>query len=325
MARGERAATCACALMLGLLPPACAPKQGGPAVAAPSAEAAAAQVLADRPAAEQLFAGFVSAHNARVARLETLESRASLELRYSDSDGDHFDQCEADVFLASGGRGALRATKVGNNLLWVGSDGRQGWIFRLDKEPTTLVVFEDLASYAPGQRAGADGAAEFGLLAPSSVRTLAALAPIPEKSKVVPIADAAADRPLAERFELVFESSFGRRAAMRFGADGLPSSVRLLGAGGGTLLSAELAEYTAAQAENLAQGAWPKVPRKVVVTMPGGDAGRKPAEARIYLDAPIAMAKRMKPRFFVLDELVAQLRPDSVEHVVASEGGDGGQ
>ena len=65
--------------------------------------------------AEQRFAEWIVAHNIRVGRLETFESRASLELRYSDVDGAHFDQCEADLFLAAGGRGAHASVRTVNH------------------------------------------------------------------------------------------------------------------------------------------------------------------------------------------------------------------
>lgn len=294
---------------------ACAGPQG------PAPEAPASRV--DPDAAKVRFDAIVAAQNARAARLESLESRASLELRYSDADGDHFDQCEADIFLASGGRGALRATKVGNNLLWVGSDGRRGWIFRLEKQPTSLTVFEDIGAFAPGQQLAGDGSAEFSLLSPGAVRAIAGLGAIPEGYALRAVVGASGPE-VESRFEVVTPLSDAADAVLRFSKSGLPERVRIERRGGGPLVSAELSEYVAAQVENLAQGAWPQVPRRIVASGVAA-AGKKGAEARLYLDAPIAMAKRMKPRFFVLDDLVAQLRPDVVEHVVAGDGADARQ
>lgn len=208
MARGEWAG-----LLVGLLAgflfvpiaclTACAPKV---AVNADQSEPPTPQQLRmELSDAEALFADFVTRHNIRVGRLETFESRASLELRYSDADGSHFDQCEADIFLASGGRGALRATKVGTNLLWVGSDGVRGWIFRLDKDPTSLTIFDTIDERVWGQSLEGIGASEFTLLAPSSVRALAAMQPLPTDIALMAIADAAANAPLYQRFELVYQ------------------------------------------------------------------------------------------------------------------------
>jgi hypothetical protein len=280
--------------------------------------------------AERRFAEWIVAHNTRVSRLETFESRASLELRYTDADGAHFDQCEADIFLAAGGRGAVRATKVGNNLLWVGSDGTRGWVFLLEKDPTALIVHDriDESLFARSLNGGTAPGAAFLLLAPQSVRTLAGMRELPAGATIRRIEGAADDAPLEGRFELVFQPFPGVDATMRFGADGLPVQVRVLDRGGTVRLEARLAEYMPAQAANLAQGAWPKVPQRIEVDAlaveNAGAGGGQPTQARIYLDAPLAMARRMKPRFFALEDLTAQLRPDSVQHVVAADGSPGG-
>ncbi len=318
----------------------CAPKvqragDGGAAVAAadPRSPEVARAELAE---AERALAEVIARHNARTARLETFESRASLELRYADRDGEHFDQCEADIFLASGGRGAVRATKVGNNLLWVGSDGAQGWMFRLDREPTSLTVFnrvddgamgELLAGVSGGGAAGgAAGTEGFALLAPQSVRLLAGLRAIEAPYAVRPVDGADLALPVAERHEVVVRAMAGLDVAVRFGRDGLPATVTASSPSGARLLTATLGEYESAQAANIAQGAWPKVPRRIAVTADqskvggGAVAGGSKAEVRIYLDAPVAMAKRMKPKFFVLADLVALLRPDSVQHVISVNG-----
>lgn len=272
-----------------------------------------AQAVAPTDAAARI-AGFVAGHNARVARLETVESRGSLELRYRDADGEHFDQCEFDVFLAAGGRGALRATKLGNNFLWIGGDGVRGWVFRLDTEPTLLKVYDHVSEHDLGQ--GADGAGEFALLTPGTVRALAGLQPIAEQNSVRPVDGADPALPAEARSEVVYQSG-GATVCVRFGAtDGLPASVRVLDARGDVLVSSTLGEYVPAQAANLAQGAWPRLPRRVEIV-----AARADGRATLHLDEPIAMAKRMKPRFFSLEELTAQFRPDRVEHAVAAEDG----
>lgn len=253
----------------------------------------------------------VAAHNERVSRLATFESRGSLELRYTDADGEHFEQCEADLFLAPGGRGAVRATKVSSNLLWAGSDGTKGWLFLLEAEPRKLTVFEGIANFSPLALPRSADASVFAMLSPPMVRALGAMQAIPAAHTLRAIPGAAADAPAHERSEVVFRGFTGVDVAIRFGRDGLPASVSMGAPDSKESVSSLLSDYVGAPVENLGQGGWPKVPRRFEIT-----ASSIKGSARIYLDSPTATAKRMKPRFFVLDDLVAQLRPDSVEHVV---------
>jgi len=324
MAPGRRVARILLGCALGAMAAAsCGPKSVDPPsgrtadrVGTPPAAPQAAPSATD---AATRFAALVSAHNTRVSRLETVESRGSLELRYSDEGGEHFEQCEFDVFLAAGGRGALRATKVGNNFLWIGGDGTRGWVFRLDTEPTVLKVYDKVAEHELGQ--GADGAGEFALLTPGTVRAVAGMQPIPASFETRPVDGADAPATVEARSEVVYQSGTAK-VFVRFGADGLPSAVRIVDALGAVAVSSTLADYVPAQAASLAQGAWPKLPRRIEIT-----AAKANGRATLLLDEPIAMARRMKPRFFNLEELTAQFRPDRVEHAVAIEAGaaDGGK
>ena len=309
MARGSRLA--GVQLLCALVAASCAPKAVDSAAETATADSTATQVESGATDAAARLAAIVTAHNTRVSRLATVESRGSLELRYRDADGEHFDQCEFDVFLAEGGRGALRATKVGNNFLWIGGDGTRGWVFRLDTEPTVLKVYDKVAEHELGQ--GPDGAGEFALLTPGTVRAVAGMQPVPAGYALVPVEGADAAAPVERRTEVSYASG-AAKVFVRFGADGLPASVRVLDAQGTVAVASTLAEYVPAQAANLAQGAWPKLPRRIEIT-----AARADGRATLLLDEPIAMAKRMKPRFFNLEELTAQFRPDRVEHAVAVE------
>ncbi len=304
----------------------CAPRATEPVISG-GVDAGGADLESELKEAERLLGAIIDSHNLRASRLDTLESRASLELRYRDSDGEHFDQCEADIFLASGDRGALRATKVGTNLLWVGSDGVRGWVFLLEKDPTSLTVYDRVDTRAWSSALDGGAADELILLAPKSVRTLGGMHAIPADARVVRLPDAPSGAPaggsVLDRHAVVYAPFAGCEIALRFTADGLPAEVRVLDRGDGPRFVARLSEYTPAPAANLAQGAWPKVPRRIEV-----DAARRGATVRIYLDEPAAMMRRMKPRFFSLEELTAQLRPDSVKHVLAIDpveaGGDAG-
>ena len=265
----------------------------------------------DEPAlAAAELAPLVAAHNEHARKLETLESRASVEIRSRDADGEHFDQCEGDIFLAPGGKGALRLTKLGSNLAWIGSDGTRGWMFRLDAEPTQATVYANARSGALGDRDPIRGQGGFRLLTPDGLRSLAALAPVPADAALERVAGAPASAPLRERFAIAWTVAGGARLSMQFGADGKPTRVVARDEAGREILRATLSEFVRAQAENLAIGAWPELPRKIEITTPDGATS-----VRIYLGEPSAMARRMKPRFFELDALIAQLRPDTVEYL----------
>lgn len=272
----------------------------------------------ERALAAGELAALVAAHNERARKLDTLESRASVEIRSRDADGEHFDQCEGDIFLAPGGKGALRLTKVGQNLAWIGSDGTRGWTFRLDAKPTSAVVY---ANERAGAFGGTDPIADqggFRLLTPEAVRALAALAPIPSELALRVNAEAARELPAAERYEVEWRSPTGVRFAMRFGSNGKPTTVLARDEAGRELLRSKLADFVRARADDLAMGAWPELPRIIEIVTP--DAG---VSVKIFLGEPMARAQRMKPRFFELEALLAQLRPDSVEYIEAPASPEG--
>ena len=288
------------------------------------------------------IAGLVAEHDRRVARLEVLESRAAVELRWKDADGEHFEPCDADIFLSRGGRGAVRLTKLGNNLLWVGGDGTQVWVFELGSSPTRATVYQGLGHGAAIDAGEAVGGGEFTLLSPRSLRSLAALAAVGDAWELVPIeaparatasepagADAAsvasdpvaptlAAPPACERYAVRFPVEAGIVATMRFGRDGLPAEVRLDDRSGTALARARLSDPVAARADGLAVGAWPRLPTRIEV-----DAPRSGASLRLKLDEPVAMERRAKARFFDLAALLAQLRPEQVAYI-APPGVDGG-
>jgi len=260
------------------------------------------------------FSPLIAGQIERAGRLATFESRAALELRYRDDSGDHFEQCDADIFLSTGGRGALRLVKLGSNLMWIGGDGARAWIFRLDGSPTTVTIYEGLAGGVQVDAGEVVGTGEFTLLSPESVRVLMGIAPLPTESFLARIPGVAVGAPIRERFEVRWTMAKGVLAAMRFGADGLPSAVFLRGKDETEIARTTLSEPVRAPAENIAQGAWPMVARRIEMV-----ATRSGSNVRIYLDGPLSQAKRMKPKFFVLDEILAQLRPDSVVHVTVTQ------
>ncbi len=273
---------------------------------------------ADDARAREDIARFLVLHNERAARLETFESRCAVELRYHDDSGDHFDACEGDLFLASNNRGALRLTKVGNNLMWVGGDGARAWVFRLDSTPTTATIYDGLTGGVQLNASEVVGTGEFMLLSPACVRVLLGFAPLPIDATIVAIPAAAANAPSHERFGVRWSPAKGLSAAMLFTEAGLPAVIRMETLDGKEIVHATLSEPVRASAANIAQGAWPFVARRIELEAP-----RSALNVRIYLDEPRAEGKRMKQKFFDLDALIAQLQPDVTEIIHPTGNGEG--
>ena len=262
------------------------------------------------------LAPFVAQQNERAVRLATFESRASLEFRYSDATGEHFEQCEADIFLSPPNRGALRVMKVGTNLWWIGGDGDRSWIFELNVTPKRATVYDRGASGVFAEAGDVVGTGEFTLLSPESVRLLMGQAAIADDWTPVLFNGAEPAAPMHKRFGVrttLKSTSDGAprlTATTRFGADGLPISLTVASMEGVEVATATLRDPVRAPMVDIAQGAWPTVARRIEVVAP-----RSGAAIKIFLDSPTASANRMKPRFFELDALLTQLRPEVVEFV----------
>jgi hypothetical protein len=85
-------------------------------------------------------AALVRRHNERVERLRRLHSTGVLEFEWLDADGKrhHEPQVNMTLWLDVPKGTALRAEKLGENLLWIGSNAERYWIFDLTSKPRRL-------------------------------------------------------------------------------------------------------------------------------------------------------------------------------------------
>ena len=90
----------------------------------------------DVPAYETLAA----AHNDRVDRIREVYARGVIELWWTDDDGRHHEQGDADLWVAPPARTALHVSKLGHRFMWIGSDDDRVWLFDFRQDPTTLHV-----------------------------------------------------------------------------------------------------------------------------------------------------------------------------------------
>ncbi len=88
------------------------------------------------PAYETLAA----AHNDRVDRIREVYARGVIELWWTDDDGRHHEQGEADLWVAPPRRTALYVSKLGHRIMWLGSDDDTAWLFDFRNDTTLLHV-----------------------------------------------------------------------------------------------------------------------------------------------------------------------------------------
>lgn len=311
---GGIAALAVTGVLVGALAVACA---GCTPVARTAGPASGADLIrAEDEAAAEAFASLVAEQNIRASKLGNFESRAAIALRRRVGGEEKLDQCDGDVFLSTEGRGAVRLSKVSQSLAWIGGDGSRAWIFDLEATPPTATVFERIDDPAWSKAGLLPGTEGLGVLAPGSVRQLAGFAAIPEGFEVVRSDDGWDSAPgLAwGRHEARYPANATLSIAVAFGPDRQPARVRVLDEAGVERVRATLGEYVRARAENMAIGAWPSVPRRIEVAPADGSA-----RFTVDLDEPSAQPKRMKPRLFRLEEMIAMLRPEQVEYRLPPE------
>ncbi len=232
----------------------------------------------------QVILDWAKARNVELERLRVLESRGVLEFRWHDDAGDHFEQVDADLYLAFPDRAAMRLSKLGEKYFWAGGDGTKWWVFDLHAKPSRVEVFRD----EDGAHRGG-----FGLLEPALIRALAGLEVIP------PEAECTAEG-------CVRWARNGVVRSVRFDASGLPASVTLTDADGNLVAQSQLRDFVAVPVDNIAMGAWPRVALRTSAATPEG------SEVKLALDAPSGRAVRIKPALFDLDSLLKALHPDEV-------------
>ena len=237
----------------------------------------------------------------RAAMFRILESTGTIELRSLVEGGESFDSCAMDLWR-QGDEFALRLRKFGERFLWIGSDGRDWWVFELAGEPTRLVVMP-LDRGLP-----TDLPLEESLLGPRKLLEIAGLMPFGDRLRV--------DGPeLAEDGLLRLEtrgSGEGGWHRLRWTIEPrrmLPVAVEALDDQGRCVVRSSLREYEPIAARDQPVGDWPQFPGKVLIRDATGET-----DVRIYFNRPNARGGRIKPALFDLERLIETFKPERVEH-----------
>lgn len=240
----------------------------------------------------------------RLRRLRFVDSRGVIEVRWTDADGQHFEQGDLRLHAVLPHKTSIQISKGVKKLAHIGSDGDVWWIFQLDSSPTTL----DVRPWSERSQVG------MSVVSPGEILVLLGLAPFPAADEVVVRADQGTlvvePSPDSRPDELVSLPS-ARYVLDRSSL--LPARIELLDGAGTTIASSELSEYESAPADGISAGDYPKLATRVVVSrVEGVGGGEGNGSLRLTLDQPTARSAGIKPRLFDLAELQASMQPDDV-------------
>jgi hypothetical protein len=280
---------------------ACKPKPGELAVSPPPVAG---------PTREQL----VALHNDRVARLATTYSSGVIEIRWTDRKGRHFEQGDLDFWHTTGERTALRISKLGEPLLWVGSNSDEYWLF-------DLLSKDDRVLYRGRHEDAIVRMGAFGVR-PLALLDLLGLTPI----------DAAASRLQTPVWDNAHKAwiieSRGRGGPMRLFFDQsslLPVRVESLDASGRLVAYSTLARHESVYVPDTAVMAQPKMAELIDIRR-GESSGGEMADDEIAGEVKIAMNEttgkvdeKQLARVMDLEGLIKSMRPDRVGEVAAAE------
>jgi hypothetical protein len=282
----------AAAVLGAALAASCAPKATDPVPAPPRTADAPPLPTRDR---------IVASERARVGGLRVLHARGVAELRWSDAQGDHFEQGDADLRWCAGRGIAVSVSKLGDRHLWVGSDGARWWRFDLKSSPTRLVT---------GRVAGAGGdAAQGGALhglvrGVPGPRALGLLALEPSEGAVATERDGVAWFAIPPEGAVRAEAGFDPRTLS-------PVAVRMVAASGASL-EVTFSETFGVDTAGAAPGAWPRIPRRVRLQASGVDG--PPLSLQLALDVAVADAEAAgREVLYDLEALRERFMPESVE------------
>jgi len=300
----------AAALLLGLgflWAPSCASGGGG---------------TKERPTIDTPFAPAwtlaASAQAQRLARLDKVYASGPVELLWVDEDGRHFETCRGELFVRLPSETALFLKKVGEPVLWLGSDARRRWLFDLrSKEVVLWLVDLD----RPAVQGGA--------LAPFPIRRVAlvdllGLVSLPPAEELDAVFDGAAGTLVGE-----FDGDGGAIRVTVDPASNLPVRVEALDEEGRAFLRGDLGSYDTVERPGLGPADYPRFPQRVVISVldpidggPGlgeqSDASpsqpNSRSEVRLYLTPALQGESRVTDQRFDLEVLSRSLKPARTEH-----------
>ncbi len=229
--------------------------------------------------------------------LVTAELRGSAEFRWSDSNGNHFENGDFDLSWREADgqlQTAARLSKVGKRALWIGSSGKNWWFFDLASEVHTLHLGV----------VGAPGAGTpCGFVDPIDLLRLLGISR-PGGAAIQSVEwDGEAGAWRVQQGDCRFWMSPGALEVSR---------VELRDAAGVLRASCQLEEYGFVEAANMAHGAQPRMAMRARCTI-AQSAECPPAEILLSFDRLRVPPQALADRLFSIDALIDSLKPAVIE------------
>lgn len=88
-------------------------------------------------------------HNDRLDRMTAVNAAGSIELRWTDDQGRHFESGRVEVWIVLPDRTAIDVQKLGERLMWMGSNGSDTWMIDFRGDETVLSLHDASSEYQP--------------------------------------------------------------------------------------------------------------------------------------------------------------------------------
>ena len=257
------------------------------------------------------FSSLAAAHNDRVHRLEQIYAIGVIEIRWVDRKGKHFEQGNMELWIHQPRRTALRVDKLGEPLLWLGSNDTHYWLFDLLNDERVL----HLGSHDTALSASGGGTGLMIDIKPLALLDLVGITPI-DTSQQLPVA-------FSSQHNAWLISTQGKGGPLRIYFDRqslLPSRIEMvepLDSGEEKVIAhSTLQRYKAAPIANVSPLAFPKLAHQVDIIVPAVEGQAGGGEVKIVMDhSTTVIDSSQLQRVFDLERLKQALRPGRIEQM----------
>jgi hypothetical protein len=264
---------------------------------------------AQSPKPAPTYEEIARAQNGRVEVLKRLYAPGAIELRWRDRDGNHFESCRMELWVQLPRNTALRVEKLGEVLLWLGSNDERYWLFQMTGKQKVLRVGHHDAAFAGEQESALN-------VRPLALLDLMSLTPLPADLSPPPeVTFDARHRAWAIKTQ-------GRGGPMRMYFDPqtlLPSRVETLSPFGKPVLWSSLKRYESATMKGMSPLAFPRLATNIDIETAPDQQAAAPDNAlagtvKIAIEnASGAVDDAVLARVFDLHRLVRGFNPSRIE------------